>query len=179
MTHVTGPGSPEEPRQDHPAPVDPAEAAAIDAYLRAYGAHYTREALEERLRTAGHGDQAIAEGWARYRTAVWPPQPVASGSATFLSVIAGIALVVFYGGSALLAGFFGLAGAGSGSGQAVVMLLYTVATVVAAIVLGRLLRAHRRSVARIAGLIVAGVIVYLGLSGACIAGFNATGGLFG
>ena len=166
-----------------PAPIP--DDAAIDAYLRQHMGRYTHQALDAQLRAAGHSDAAIAAAWQRVSGAgPWagPPPVQPGGGAGFLYILGVIGIVVAYGGSALLAGFgalvfsgSGITGEGSTPTAALVLVLYTIAVIVAAIVAFRFLtRVDRRrgGVLRMLGAIAVVAVVYVGLCGLCFGGLS-------
>jgi hypothetical protein len=165
-------------------PVAPAGDAAIDAYLREHMGRYTHQALDAQLRAAGHDDAAIAAAWQRVTgVGAWagPPPVQPSGAAGFLYILGVIAIVIAYGGSALLAGLGAFVFASSSgelfSGQsgALVLVAYTVAVVVAAVVAFRFLTRvdkRRRGVLPMLGAIAVVAVVYIGLSGLCFGGLS-------
>ena len=167
----------DEPRGEGPEP--PPADPGIDAYLRANVGTYTRAVLDERLRAAGHSEPQIAAAWARLATRS-PGTDRPSGGATVVAVLAVLAVLLVYGGSALLFGL-GLAltpGGGSvfnlTAAQRVVLVAYAIVTVAGGLLLVReVLRAERRgAVLRVLGLVALAGVVYAGLSGACIGGLT-------
>ena len=168
-----------------PQPAGIPDDAAIDAYLREHMGRYTHQALDAQLRAAGHSDEAIARAWQRVSgVGPWagPPPVQPAGAAGFLYILGVVGLVIAYGGSALLAGFgaliFGASGSGSFLGSqpgALVLVLYTIAVIVAAVVGFRFLTRvdrRRRGVLRMLGAIGVVAVVYVGLSGLCFGGLS-------
>jgi hypothetical protein len=171
-----------------PAPIP--DDAAIDAYLREHMGRYTHQALDAQLRAAGHSHAAIAAAWQRVSgVGAWagPPPVQPSGAAGFLYILGVIGIVVAYGGSALLGGFGAFVFAASGSGSlfsgqpgALVLVGYTVAVIVAAVIAFRFLtrvERRRRGVLRMLGAIAVVAVVYVGLCGLCIGGLSAVSSL--
>lgn len=172
-----------------PQPAGIPDDAAIDAYLREHMGRYTHQALDAQLRAAGHSDEAIAAAWQRASgVGPWagPPPVQPAGAAGFLYILGVIAIVLVYGGSALLAGFgvlvfsgSGLTGGGSTPTAAIVLVLYTIGVIVAAVVAFRFLRRvdrRRRGVLPMLGAIAVVAVVYIGLCGLCFGGLSLSSG---
>jgi hypothetical protein len=181
MTDEPPPGG--TPRQDVAAGASPDVPAdtSIDDYLRANAGRYTFQALDAQLRQAGHSEDAIAMAWRRLHPPTSPaaPAPPPPGLPGFLRALAVLAIVLVYGGSALAAGIAMLAGAtGGGGGRAVVLLAYTVGVIVAAVWCFRLLRradGSRRRLLAVFGAIGITAVLWVALSGLCIAGLSSSG----
>ena len=168
---------PEQAPPQQPAPVS--DDDAIDAYLRQHMGHYTHQALDAQLRAAGHSDAAIAAAWLRVSGAGAPQPLPPAGAAGFLYLLAVIAIVFVYGGSALLAGFGALIFSTSAAPDqsSLVLGLYTLAVIVAGVVSYVFLSGverRRRGVLRMLGAIAVVAVVYVGLSGLCFGGLAAT-----
>ena len=88
-----------------PPPAPPVESSDTLDYLRRYGGTYTRQALDDRLREAGHESEAIAMAWDAVG-AERHPQAGPGALATFLAIVGGLLVIVVFGGSAAL-GFLG------------------------------------------------------------------------
>ena len=155
-----------------PPTAPPVESFDALDYLRRHGRTYTRHALDERLREAGHQPKAIADAWdaleAERQSAAAP-----GSLATFIAIVGGLLAILVFGGSAAL----GFLGAGFSPGQpdanvGLIFATYAIAAIVAGIGVLFLIRRGRRAdhaVLGVLGAIGVGALVWLGISGLCLA----------
>jgi hypothetical protein len=170
---VSGPGP--DARWTPPEP--PARDPIVD-YLRAHSGRFTREALETRLRAAGHADAEIDAAWQAVEADPDGPRvPVAArapGAAeTLLAVLAILAALVTYGGSAILALLGASFATSSGASQApLVLLLYFLGVVIGGIWSMVFVWRRRRAehaVLAVLGATALSAVLYIVMSGICIA----------
>jgi hypothetical protein len=151
----------------------------IDEYIRANRERYTRAALDDKLRAAGHDQMAIDAAWTRVsgtedRVARGDSQP---GAGTYLLIVVA---ALGYGAAILAAG----ATVAYGGAVTVLMLTYIVAMLAGLVYsVRRLLRAPSmgRGASAIGVAFAISIVIFIGLSGACFAALgpaiNANGGL--
>jgi hypothetical protein len=157
------------------------DAHDIDAYIRDNRGRYTRAALDDRLRLAGHDDAAIAAAWARVDAADGTERPSPApatnrGVGTVLLivlVIVGYAFVGFWG-------FLGIEYSASGLSGREIAPMFTLAIgayvivmlVGLAIAIRRIWRAPGlgRGAEAIWGALAMAILLLVGISGGCIVG---------
>lgn len=157
------------------------ETNDIDEYIRTNRGRYTRVALDDRLRVAGHDDAAIAAAWARVDAADGTgrsdPAPATNrGVGTVLLivlVVLGYAFVGFWG-------FLGIEFSASGLSGREIAPMFTLAIgayvivmlVGLAIAIRRLWRAPSlgRGAEAIWGALATAVLLLVGISGGCVVG---------
>ena len=146
----------------------------IDRYVEEHRHRYTDAALRDRMIEAGYDADAVDAALRR----IDPLGPSARGVVAFLLGLGG---VLAFGGAILLAliylGMQGQEYGPQGGGPQVVLLLYAVAMVVAIVLTIRVLAkagGTQGSWLGVGGSAVLGVVLFFGLSGACIVGLQAT-----
>ncbi len=142
-------------------------------YIADHDAHFTREAITASLAASGHDQAEIAAAWSAYDAGQRPPTAdtgtrVASGLLMFVVFTA-------YAPAILLA----LAAASWGSGAPLILPLYAVAMVAGGLYsLYRLASAPTRDngCASVAIAFAISVVIFVGLSGLCVAGLSSSRG---
>jgi hypothetical protein len=137
----------------------------IEDYIRANRQRYTREAVTEQLRAAGHDSAEIEAAWALVEGATPSAPPATAGAGTMLLVLL---LGLGYGLAIVAAGFAAFAG----GAVTVLMVVYIVAMLAGGIwSIGRVRRAPSLGEGASAIALAAGVsvVVFIGLSGTCFA----------
>jgi len=155
----------------------------IDDYIRKNQSRYTREALDEQLRAAGHDPGAIAAAWARLGDVDDRPAPVRPRSAAeWIGRLVLIAIIaVPYG----YLGFLGIVGVSFVTGYPraatglaalvadVVMIAFGVAMLIAFLFVARRIVVGGTIGGRgwtVTGSVGIAFVLLLGICGACIAG---------
>ncbi len=158
----------------------------LDDYLRANRDSFTREALTRRLVEEGHDPADVEAAWARIESkpiSQWAPSgaPVdpPTGHAGIGTRLLVVLSILVYGGAIVLAGF----AISYGGGISILMIVYIVAMLFGLVhAARRLLAAPMRGngVGPIWGAVGLAIVIFVGLSGACIAALgpvtNLTGG---
>lgn len=137
----------------------------IEEYIRANRQRYTRDAVTERLRAAGHDPAEIEAAWAVVEGATASAPPPTAGPGTMLLALL---LGLGYGLAILAAGF----AAFFGGAVTVLMIAYIVAMLAGGIwSIRRVIRAPSLGEGASAIALAAGVsvVVFIGLSGTCFA----------
>jgi hypothetical protein len=163
----------------------------IDAYLRANHERFAREALDAKLREAGHDDAAIEAAWARMASdgSVVPGghAPVGTGARIAAVVLIVVAIgAYFYVGAIGVIGLAfsasGLTGRPVGAVFSLGMVVYGIAMFVAlAFAIRRIWRAPSlgRGASAIGGAVVVSLLVLVGINGVCFAGGIAASAIRG
>jgi len=157
----------------------------LDDYLRANRDRFTREALTKTLVDAGHDPAAIEAAWSRVGSGPidhWAPSNAPdelphrqAGAGTVLLVVLA---VLAYGGAILLAA----AAISFGGGISVLMIVYVIAMLFGLVLsVRRLLSAPKRGIGTgpIWGAIGISVLIFIGLSGACLVAIGPVTNLTG
>jgi hypothetical protein len=157
----------------------------IDDYLRANRDAYTREALTKRLVEEGHDPAAVDAAWARitgHASDRWaegdPPIHPPTGKAGIGTLFLILTAICTYGGAIFLAGI----AISFGGGISVLMIVYIVAMLFGLVyTVRRLLSAPKRGsgFAPIFGAAAVAIVIFVGLSGACLAAIGPVTNLTG
>lgn len=162
----------------------------IDDYLRANRDAFTREALTKRLVDAGHDPAAIEDAWSRIGSETTPAGPIAhwapsdappttpTGTAGLGTRLLVVLAILVYGGAIALAGI----AITIGGGVSVLMIVYIVAMLFGlAHTVRRLGAAPTRGTGWAPIWVAVGisVVIFVGLSGVCLAALGPAANLTG
>jgi hypothetical protein len=157
----------------------------IDDYLRANRDRFTRQALTKTLVDAGHDPAAVEAAWSRLGSGPvdhWAPSTAPDepphGQAGVGTVLLVVLALLVYGGAILLA----VAAISFGGGISVLMIVYVIAMLVGLVhSVRQLLSAPKRGLGTgpIWGAVGISVLIFIGLSGACLVAIGPVTNLTG